>query len=1501
MLNSLQKEILNSRYALPTENTWDEVVDRVIRHVIQAEPANKQEDVSKQFHQVMNPMYFVPGGRVLYGAGRVKPQLLNCFHKDTLVFTRNGWCKIVDVQINDEVLTHKGRFCKVTNKLNQGKRDHLYYIKIKGLNGKTILRITGDHKVMTPSGYVQAKDLKEGGLVTTGHISSSFFNSPSHISLHHYVDMNRYSVVGDRIGIPCKQAGKHWYKDGKKRQIGDFRKNHCKNDIDLNIKFARWTGYYLSEGCVSNNGCSLLITFHKKEIDYINEVAQLGKDLFGVNAAIEPSSAGEWTQVKFHSTILCDFHKVYFGRIFSNKRIPEHFYASNSDVQLNLLATLIRGDGSKALKKYTTSYTLTCANPSMIYDAYLIAKLLGFECSYKIHTYKKEKHHSDTATLYIRALKPDYSLINIIEDAHYNMSTSFIQNIVQKEYNDEVWDISVERDHSLVADGVVVSNCFAFRPDDNAASLAKLIHDIYITSVSYGGCGVNYSSIRPRGNALQGVPGVAPGVLSEVRKIDVVGGEVKAGGIARRAALLASLSIYHPDVLEFLQAKLEDGQLPNHNISVIIDNAFIKAVRRKEEWIFKFEGRQYFLWHVHRTGYRKQTNGEYKLNTEKLVITGTDKEDVLARADIHHRLSESDEFKVTTRKRIRADELLNIIAENAHRTGEPGVINESLIKENMATLYFERFASCNPCITAETMVAVADGGGDQTIGELAKVGKDVPVYCLDDNGKVQIRYMRHPRLTGKKVPIYKVTLDNGEIIRTTGNHKLLMKNGKYKRVDELEYGNSLEVISKFDASLKDIFPKCNSRSQNYVWINGGHNSNYSEHRLIYEFYNGVIPKHHVIHHQDYSAQNNNIDNLICMSKFDHDQLHAKDMMGDKNPMRRAKHEWSNEKWEEYRKKQSLANGGIKNGNSSGHTNNEISDYAIKLTKSLNRRFSNKEWRKYAKEHDLPQDLKCKWRSDHLNGGTIGLAKWAATQCGIEFINEDPRVVKTYIDLSKQGYDCIIEDGKVYVLKQCEDCGDPLKIWSHKREQSICQKCAQKRASLTALSNQAYHTRMSGLANRKAKTREKQAKIFSDLAFKLQRAPLKKEWQTVCRAHGISPEVGRKTSPFTTWATLKEAGANYNHKVVSVEFCGYEDVYNGTVDEFHNFFVGGWESKQKNGKRRYSYINNQQCGESILPTLGNCCLGSINLSALYDHKTNDVNWKLLAQTVRAGVRFLDNVLTVNRYPLSTMREVSHNSRRIGLGIMGLAYLLIKMGLRYGSDASLEFIDRLMKTIRDEAFKASIELAKEKGSFSKFKAGPYLSNKFIGRLPPDIQADIREYGIRNAVILSVAPTGTISMLTGCSSGIEPLFAPVYIRRFRSGGVVVERLVVDSLFQEYVEKDKSLDNFVSSHNISGDEHIKMLARVQQWIDQSISKTTNVPEDTTVKGIARYLLRYAGHVKGWTIYRSKSRAYSDLGDPMEPVDISNMSRKDLLALIKKGHTTQAAVSDCATGKCDV
>jgi len=279
-----------------------------------------------------------------------------------------------------------------------------------------------------------------------------------------------------------------------------------------------------------------------------------------------------------------------------------------------------------------------------------------------------------------------------------------------------------------------------------------------------------------------------------------------------------------------------------------------------------------------------------------------------------------------------------------------------------------------------------------------------------------------------------------------------------------------------------------------------------------------------------------------------------------------------------------------------------------------------------------------------------------------------------------------------------------------------------------------------------------------------------------------------------------------------------------------------------------------CGEISLPSYGNCCLGNINLSNMYDEDIGGVDWKRLARSVRTGVRFLDNVLTINTFPTEDCKLVGHRSRRVGLGVMGLHYLLIKLGIKYGSEKCLEFLDRLFSTIRDEAYKQSIYLARDKAPFPEFEYKKYLSEEYSRNLPARIRMLIKRYGIRNAVLLTIPPTGTISMLMGVSSGIEPIFSAMYHRRWRHNNIWKDKLVVDPLFNQYYREKRDLTNFVGAYDVSPEDHIKVQATIQRYIDSCISKTINLPNTATTEDVKTFALDYAPYLKGLTVYRAGS-----------------------------------------------
>lgn len=293
-----------------------------------------------------------------------------------------------------------------------------------------------------------------------------------------------------------------------------------------------------------------------------------------------------------------------------------------------------------------------------------------------------------------------------------------------------------------------------------------------------------------------------------------------------------------------------------------------------------------------------------------------------------------------------------------------------------------------------------------------------------------------------------------------------------------------------------------------------------------------------------------------------------------------------------------------------------------------------------------------------------------------------------------------------------------------------------------------------------------------------------------------------------------------------------------------------------------------CGEIPLPAYGNCCLGNINLANMVVN--GEVDWRRLAAAVRGGVRLLDNVLTVNHYPITECREVGQKSRRIGLGVMGLHYMLIDLGLKYGSEKCLEFLERLFATIRDESYKTSVYLARDKGPFPAFQYKAFLSEEYAKTLPARIRMMIKEHGIRNAVMLTVPPTGTISMVMGVSSGIEPIFSAMYKRRYREGNTWRETVVLDPLFKKYMEQSKSLENFVGAYDVTPEEHMKVQATIQRYIDSAVSKTINLPNSAKAEDFSEQALKYAPYLKGLTIYRAGSKG-------MEPLEAISLTEENI------------------------
>jgi len=308
--------------------------------------------------------------------------------------------------------------------------------------------------------------------------------------------------------------------------------------------------------------------------------------------------------------------------------------------------------------------------------------------------------------------------------------------------------------------------------------------------------------------------------------------------------------------------------------------------------------------------------------------------------------------------------------------------------------------------------------------------------------------------------------------------------------------------------------------------------------------------------------------------------------------------------------------------------------------------------------------------------------------------------------------------------------------------------------------------------------------------------------------------------------------------------GEEMVYDLTQPETHSFVANGL------------VVHN--CGEQFLPAWGVCNLGHINLSRFVEN--GEILWDDLKRAARLGVRFLDNVIDITPYFFKENEKVQKAERRIGMGTMGLAEMLIKLGVRYGSPESLEIIDKVYRTIAVEAYLSSADLAAEKGPFPMFDAEKFLQSGFMQGMPEEVREAVRTKGIRNATLLTQAPTGTTGTMVGTSTGIEPYYQWSYWRTGRLGKKEVNEAIVQEWFEAHPEVEPKLENlpdyFVTALELAPEEHVRVQAAIQRWVDSSISKTTNCPADWTVEQVEElYALARKLGCKGVTIYRDKSR----------------------------------------------
>ena len=968
-----------------------------------------------------------------------------------------------------------------------------------------------------------------------------------------------------------------------------------------------------------------------------------------------------------------------------------------------------------------------------------------------------------------------------------------------------------------------LSACYIVKaPEDSWLSMTETIANFGHVARQGGGAGVSLSNIRPEGDPVFGsTHAKACGPVEHMRMISEVMSSITQSGF-RSMAMLSTLRVDHPDILNFIKCKQKeralrtllkedffghydqmvksvDGNLKiildkfihNFNISVIVTDDFMEKVKKDEEYDLVFNGKVY------------QT--------------------------------------------LKARDVFNAIVDNAWRNGDPGFLFYDAMNDGPYKYSKQEVIAANPCFHGDSMVAVADGRNFVSIKQLAEEGKDVPVYCCNpDNGNIVIRWGRSPRKTRENVNLCKVTFDDGGSVITTPDHKILLRNGKYEEVQNLKVGSSIMTMSKFEY--------ISHRSKYYGIIRGDGVSTKAEHKMIYKFMNqGItIKEEEVIHHKDFNGLNNNIENLEKMSSTAHSVYHRKF----NNPMINWYPNATLEEKQRYHDNMSKSVSGELNG-MWGKIHSDESKR--KIGEKTKKRFKNPEFRKKhsnslkkimtpqrRKEMSIAQ--KKSWEEGKHDSLKAEMVTKKCEFCGDMFIRKSYKMkILRFCSPKCSNHSKISNDDIVSnAIEFVEQKGQYPSVvsWDVFENAIVSRELIRKRfGNFKNLNN--YLVEKGVFAEVKPNSNMSQKMIAGAIVnwtIKNGKEPNKKDIRKICSKKSLLKNGGyKKLIDLANQLCLEH---EVNHKVISVDMLNEKnDVYNITVDEHHNLCIFSSHKEKKDShikhkKRRravsrFRTVVYKNCGEQVGPNFLVCNLGSIDVSKFYNPQLKDLDWKKLKKTIHCAVQFLDNVIDANIFPTPDFEKWAKENRPIGLGIMGFADLLLKMKIAYGKPKSVELAEKLSLFFKEESHKKSVQLAKERGTPKCCKYE---------------ELDHR----RGVTLLCIAPTGTISQLANCSHSIEPIYSSLTIRYDNTGIKTSEHPDADKPYFRC-----AVDGDHKEREVSIEEHIKIQAAFQKHIDAAVSKTINAPNSCTQEEIEKaFLLSHKLGCKGVTIYRDGSKS---------------------------------------------
>ncbi len=905
-----------------------------------------------------------------------------------------------------------------------------------------------------------------------------------------------------------------------------------------------------------------------------------------------------------------------------------------------------------------------------------------------------------------------------------------------------------------------LSACFVLEIRDDINSIMKAASDAAKIFKTGGGIGINYSNLRPEGDIVSSTAGVASGPVSFMRIIDTVTDVIKQGG-RRRGANMGILEIWHPDIEKFITSKSKPGFLENFNISVMITPDFWEAFNQ---------------------------DGEYSLVNPR---------------------------DGSVWKKIKARQIFRMIAENAWKTGDPGVLFlDNINKHNVMKKYLGEIRSTNPCISGDSRV-------------------------LTPMGWIRAR------------ELYQINIGN-KILGVSINSNILGEGGdanptKTRLLTAIH--NEIVYRDRHNKKLKLLVPR---DSEGWCWHIGYKRGLHIESKEGYTI--TVTPEHKFLTPNGWKAANKlSVGDKILVSrihpafinqeykgeyKVDSDVAFALGWLIGKGVFNEEYVAWYIEDDDK------IAENRLR------HAIHKLGGNPLSHTYMINRTVRKIQYDIGTQVYKNVSNIICKYSGDKNIEGIPEIIWRLAPESLAAFL----RGIFTVNGTIDEHNRIKLLNRKIDFLKDIQILLTTFGIYSE----------------ITSKSNTDDKNNTTYPYNKISSNEDYNELIISGYSLKLFKDII--GFEDITKMEKLTLQNIDKDSIWITISNIK--------KLDRVDF------YDFTVPKYHNYIANG--------------ILNHNCGEEPLYPYESCNLGSINLYALIKIKNGKkyFDWEEYRKVIKLATRFLDNVIDVNQFPLPEIKEKTLSTRKIGLGLMGLADTLFALKVPYNSEEGFWLMSKFAEHLTYYSMEESVELAKERGTFPLYDKSSYVD----GEMPIEgyyrkeewtldwekLNKLIMEYGIRNSETTTIAPTGSISMIADTSSGIEPQFALVFEKRVTVGTFFYvdneleyelkrRGLYSEKLLKKIADNGGSLQDieeipedmkkiFIVAYDIPWWDHVRAQVEISRWICAAVSKTINMPNWVTVEDVEKaYLFAYKLGAKGITIYRDGSKAVQVLVTPSQ------------------------------------